>query len=532
MRNLPNSFIDEKDRHMMLKQLEVNWRYLLIAPLLLTALCTAFIKHNGINLTNPEALLSYLLLGLLGLLPGLIMIFGGLLLRLLTISGLLAFFLLSQTKGLPGLPFGLRYVYIAPFFLVGLMAFLYCIREKLDRFLLIIFTVFWVGAFFTHQAPLLLVQNFPSYQTKESAKLPPYIEIVLDEQIGIQGGLLLEKDADYFSKDLIDGYVNKGFTVYGQAYSRDFQTLSSFASFLNFKPLDNLDEYLQQEKGVSSITHNKLFEDLSEKGYEINVLQSSYVDVCEYKNQINLKKCSTYNYAAPIPYPMANIKEKSIDIIDNIFSVVPYFNKLSHTLLALLFPGSKRQTIVEASTATYRAFPEMLKLAKEVSPGNAYFIHLLIPHYPYVFSADCEYLGDRGKTAATYLEQVKCAHRMMDKFLLVLSSNPAAANSTIIIHGDHGFRIPKPSAKKSYSFTLENIAKIYNTFFVVKSPIVRPGYNTDLLPIDYILKSIMARKPIDSYNPKKQFVYLRSDKHTDKPFDRGVATMSQIVGES
>lgn len=516
----------------MLKQLEANWRYLLITPLLLTALCTAFVKHNGINITNPEALLSYLSLFILGLVPGIIMIFGGLLLRLLTISGLLVFFLLSQLKGLPVLPFGLKYSYVGPFILVGLMAFLYCIREKLDRFLLIIFTVFWVGAFFTHQPPLLLVQNFPAYQTKDSAKLPPYIEIVLDEQIGIHGGLLLEKDTHYFSKDLIDEYVNKGFVVYGQAYSRDFQTLSSFASFLNFKPVENLDEYLQQDKGVNSITQNKLFEELSEKGYEISVLQSSYVDVCEFKNQINLKRCSTYNYAAPIPYPMANIKEKSIDIIDNIFSVVPYFNKLSHTLITLLFQDSKRQTIVEASTATYRAFPEMLQLAKDVSPGNAYFIHLLIPHYPYVFSADCEYLGDRGKTIAAYVEQVKCAHRMMDKFLHVLSNNPAAANSTIVIHGDHGFRIPKPSSKKSYSFTTENISKTYNTFFVVKSPIIRPGYNTALLPIDYILKNIMAQKPIDPYNPKKQFVYLRSDKHTDKPFDRGVATMPQIVGEN
>ncbi|KTD72236.1 sulfatase-like hydrolase/transferase [Legionella tucsonensis] len=512
----------------MLHRLKKNWRYLFVTPLFFTALCSAFIRHNGINITNPEVLLSYLLLVLLGLIPGVLMALGGTLLRLITVSGVLVLFLLSQIKVLPILPLGLKYRYIVPLFLIGLTALLYCIREKLDKVLLIMFSVFWIGAFFTAQSPLLSVTKFQTAPQKSNSKLPPYIEVVLDEQIGIQAGSILEKDTHYFSKDLINDYVRKGFAVYGYAYSRDFQTLSSFASFLNFKPLAELDNYIMTKEGKNAITRNKLFETLSKQGYEINVLQSTFVNLCEQTERINLKKCSTYNYSAPIPYPIVNIKEKSLDIISNIFSVVPLFEKFSNKLFSLIFHDSKKRTIIEASTATYRTFPEVLKLANEVEKGNAYFIHLLMPHYPYVFGAHCEYLGDRGKSVTTYLEQVKCTHKMMAEFLQTLAKNPAAQDSTIVIHGDHGLRMPKPSAKKRYYFTADNLIKTYNTFFAVKSPFEEANYNNIQLPIDYLLRNIVTRqKNSFSYDPGMQFVYLRSDKHTDKPFDRGIALMPQ-----
>ncbi|KTD11591.1 Sulfatase [Legionella gratiana] len=514
----------------MLYQFKKNWRYLFVTPLFFSALCTAFIKHNGINILNPEALLSYFLLVLLGVLPGVLMVFGGTLLRLITISGVLILFLLTQIKVLPILPLGLKYRYIAPLFLIGLTTILYFIREKLDKLLLLMFTVFWIGAFFTVKTPLISVQKFQTLQNKEGSELPPYIEIVLDEQIGIQGGSILDKKTHYFSNDLVNAYINKGFTVYGQAYSRDFQTLSSFASFLNFKPIGELDNYINTTDGKNAITQNKLFEVLSSQGYAINVFQSTFVDLCEYREKINLKKCSTYNYAAPIPYPIVKVKEKSLDIIDNIFSVVPLFDKFNHKLFSLVFPNNKKQTIIEASTATYRTFPDVLNLAKEVEKGNAYFIHLLMPHYPYVFDSNCEYLGDRGKSVATYLEQVKCTHKMVNEFLRILAQNPEAQNSTIVIHGDHGLRIPKPTMKKSYSFTAENLIRTYSTFFAVKSRLEDANYSNIQLPIDYLLMNIATRQKISSYEDENQFVYLRSDKHTDRPFDRGTSVIPQLIG--
>lgn len=511
----------------MVNQLKEHWCYFFIFPLFLAALCTAFVKHNGINIIHKEVLLAYFWLILLGLLPGLIMVFGGLILRLLTVSGLLIFFILTQYNGLLILPLGLQYRYVIPFFLLLFTIPLYFLREQLDKLLLVMFSVFLVGSFFTNPITLFSVQNYSSTQTKEAKKLPPYIEIVLDELIGIQGGQLLEKDGHYFSKDLIGHYKKQGFTIYGNAYSRDFQTLSSFASFLNFKPINNLDSYLVQDNGVNLITQNKLFEALTKKGYEINLVQSTYVDMCKYKNQINLKKCSTYNYASPVPYGFVDYKQKSIDIIYTIFFTIPQFKEATRRLFSFLFKYKNEQTFVEASTATYFIFPEVLQMAKDVQRGNAYFVHLLIPHYPYVFNAHCDYLGNRGKTAATYLEQLKCAHKMISDFLAELANNPEAAESTIVVHGDHGFRIPKPSAKASYKFSDKRIITIYNTFFAVKAPFQEAGYKGNELPIDYLLKNIIARKPIDSYDPKHQYVYLRSDKHTDVPFDKGKGRMPQ-----
>lgn len=81
-------------------------------------------------------------------------------------------------------------------------------------------------------------------------------------------------------------------------------------------------------------------------------------------------------------------------------------------------------------------------------PGPRFvFAHLLVPHEPYVFNADCshrpaywpasDYGPDRARAQAAYLAQVSCVNRMLERLagrILERSRVPPV----ILLQGDHG----------------------------------------------------------------------------------------------
>jgi hypothetical protein len=99
--------------------------------------------------------------------------------------------------------------------------------------------------------------------------------------------------------------------------------------------------------------------------------------------------------------------------------------------------------------------------------GTYYYAHVLLPHWPYVFKSDCsvrpvtEWLYNevhellRTNTLATraeryrlYLDQARCTQRVIARLVASIDGNPALADATIMVHGDHGARISlKPSER-------------------------------------------------------------------------------------
>ena len=91
--------------------------------------------------------------------------------------------------------------------------------------------------------------------------------------------------------------------------------------------------------------------------------------------------------------------------------------------------------------------------------GQYLLVHLLLPHYPYIFDQTCALrpvaewrnravpLGEVDTTATRteryrlYADQIACTRRKLDLLLASVAQNPALADATILIHGDHGSRI-------------------------------------------------------------------------------------------
>lgn len=97
-----------------------------------------------------------------------------------------------------------------------------------------------------------------------------------------------------------------------------------------------------------------------------------------------------------------------------------------------------------APLISYVSFKKYLAAEKYLSKSNRYtFIHLIIPHFPNIFHADCscgEPLGNGDLPKTTALEQSECATKMILDFLACLKELNRYDSSMIIINADHGSR--------------------------------------------------------------------------------------------
>lgn len=85
----------------------------------------------------------------------------------------------------------------------------------------------------------------------------------------------------------------------------------------------------------------------------------------------------------------------------------------------------------------YESFLKYLEKEKNLPENNRYtFIHLNIPHLPYLLESDCSY--DAYLNWSTREKQVDCSVKIIIDFISLLKKLNRFDNSLIIIHADHG----------------------------------------------------------------------------------------------
>lgn len=91
----------------------------------------------------------------------------------------------------------------------------------------------------------------------------------------------------------------------------------------------------------------------------------------------------------------------------------------------------------DAPYISYESFETFLKQEEAVStPGGRYiFIHLILPHFPTVMGAHCEYKKDKTTSAQ---EQASCALTVIQQLVTLLKKQGRFNQAIILAHGDHG----------------------------------------------------------------------------------------------
>jgi hypothetical protein len=86
----------------------------------------------------------------------------------------------------------------------------------------------------------------------------------------------------------------------------------------------------------------------------------------------------------------------------------------------------------------HQAYREFLDLEAKLSPKNRYtFMHLIIPHHPYVLRKDCSFSSNLENTER--IEQAACAYSLIKGLINHLKQVGRFDDSIIVIHADHGF---------------------------------------------------------------------------------------------
>jgi len=334
--------------------------------------------------------------------------------------------------------------------------------------------------------------------------LSPIIHIVLDEMIGTEG-IDRNLPGGEETYQLVRNFHNRfRFRLYGKTFSRHYSTVMSIPNMLNY-------DYTDKTYGSDSSAHSKylpagqfkFFDDLQDRGYDVNVYQSSHVNFCKGEN---INRCKTLNSFNPasiyISPPKKHTSNSQLPINTMIFSLLiqkaskSYSSYIGHKLIKLISADVYLAPMYDVQSFKLW-FDDFTNDIAETKGGEVYFAHFLVPHAPLMLTKDCDtklkpwesphllkehrnlkakdFQKARSRHYQDYFEQVTCVFKKLTEFMEKIEKLEPFQNATIIINGDHGSRIS--SGQYFENLSKQDFVDNYSALFSIRSPVVKPGYD-------------------------------------------------------
>jgi hypothetical protein len=378
-----------------------------------------------------------------------------------------------------------------------------------------------------------------------SSDAPLYIHLILDEHIGVEG---LPQDitgAGALRADLIDFYTKRGFQLFGRAYSQYANTHNSLANLVNLTAQDirHSDLVRGEHDPEWDLTHATYFRELQRRGYQLHVYQSSYMNLCD-ADGVSPQSCMTYPVTS-----LGTLQELELPTFEKARFIANGLATRSRAVRLSNQAYERGSDLISAGTGwklpRWHWEPPVLgplpvprvvaQLARDIQAnprGHAFFAHLMVPHYPYVFDRDCtlrpqtaDWLANRidssnelvYNTASSraqryehYFDQVRCVMSMLDGLLVGLQQQGLLDDATIIVNGDHGSRIPEhfPHAETLAGGVLSERDYIdtFSTLYAIKAPGLAPGYVKQPASLVQLLAHHVAGEPLSERSSCKVFL--------------------------
>jgi hypothetical protein len=504
-----------------------RWASLAAGALLAVTPFIVFAKHNGYGLLRPELLVCAAVLAGVGVLAGAIMAWGGPLTRVLGMA-LLATLVVDVNAEWPDKnPLALA-VTFAVFALVG-----WVLRERVATIACVVGSVLLGSTLVlpSGQAALGTLTLAPAAAPAAAGAPPPLVHLVLDEHVGVEG---IPRDFDpsgVFADRLERFYTERGFRVFGRAYSRYYDTDFALPNLLNFKRSESF------RRGVhAGLGESAYFREMTQQGYAIHVVQSDHLDYCRSGKKIAVASCFTY--------PLETIdvlEDASLANSEKVRVIYGVYSRLSVVLTALL-PGAaqawqafdaKPPWVVArlSAIASMRVLDQLVAELPRIRPGSLVFVHLMLPHFPYAYDAGCRLapLADdwlwanlggplyqntpasRERRYPMYLAQLECLYSRLDALFDAMDATGALEQARIVVHGDHGSRIGvhSPSIHFESALSPADYVDTYSTLFATKGPDEAGGYERAQRALDELFPAWLRGEPIAEPH-EEPWVFLRS----------------------
>ena len=493
------------------------------ATLLLWLPLFIFLKHHAYPLTRPEIFLCLVIVGLAGLFWGMVMSLGRLPGRIVVMVFLASLIVDIQTDWIT--TWGLRLLLNVLFF----STLFWLLRKRLSRLVVLLAGVMVLATLVSPPREQVRITGPSLAEPGERADLPFILHVILDEHIGIEG-IPREFDVNGDISDQIrDAYLDKGFRVFGRAYSDYCHTTQTIPNLLNFTVSRNSGEYLPIpfRKGTM-LQQNAWLDWLCDQGYRIHIFQPEYIAFDRQRDPSEdrgMESSLTYPYESI--RPLASV---AIPVVSKSRFIIGSYLRLSY-FLSMMRDGYgelRRSTVGQTlglpawdrmgnNLSVLSAMNAVKLLEKDLEhagPGKAFFVHLLLPHCSYAYDRDCgirvmndgwlnvadESKAPRRNDAESralryplYLDQLICTNNIFHEILAELSGRTWWDDAIVVVHGDHGSRIDMgpPIVPTVEDMNAQDFMDAFSTLFVIKKPALPAEYDRRQLPLGHLFKRLM-----------------------------------------
>jgi hypothetical protein len=516
---------------------------LLAFTLVLIAPWVVLLGYHGYALFAPEVLLIAMAAVAIAAIFALASGLGGTLVRTVLFALLLTLFIDVQVTLPP-----LSSIFVVLAFLGtagGFSALLWLLREHASAIVSVIFVTLITLTLLTSDSSFQRITNRAGPAAARASNAPLLIHLVLDEHIGVEG-LPPEIDATrQLRGELIEFYTSRGFRLFGGAYSQYANTYNAIANLLNFAERGVSHSFLRRGTAGREweLNESTYFSVLQQRGYQLHLYQSTYMDLC-HANGLRPRNCLTYPVAS-----LGSVQDLSLPAHEKARFIVRTLLARSRTLRVLnrAYERIVRQPLARHGVdvpsrwlepPNFGALPIPAVLEQLTSDivahprGHAFFAHLMVPHYPYVFNNRCELrpraadwltnhiastdslvyntADSRALKYERYADQVRCVLSMLDDLLDTLESRGLLEEATVVVNGDHGSRIaahfPSGITLDGGVLTEADYRDTFSTLYAIKAPGVQPGYVQQPAPVVNLLDHYLGGEPLSEQSSCRVFL--------------------------
>lgn len=316
-------------------------------------------------------------------------------------------------------------------------------------------------------------------QASPDRTLPLVIHVLLDEMEGT-AGMAQMAAAPTLGNKVEDALVAEGFTVYSHAYSPHAFSYKAIPALLN----GGSDAGSGLDRGAGGeIQQSRLLAAYADRGYRMAIFDTRYLKLCD-RNRDHY--CDTHWQGS-----MLALRNTSLGPSDR--AKVILFRGLRSMISAILFTGiwddsfrDDRQRPLSlvrrwelGGLNGVQALERVDDYLETAGPGDAIFVHVLFPHYPYQRSSDCALNGLDDWTISwsdtplderqrRYAEQAECAVTLV-RSLADTARSKVGENFEMVVYGDHGSRLgDRPEDASIDAFPTEAIHD-YSTLLAVRT---------------------------------------------------------------
>jgi hypothetical protein len=490
-----------------------------LAPfLLLLTPFVAYLQYQRYGLWQPEVMIIVAVMAAVSLVLGagstLSSAFGA-----VTLAGLVTFLVDIQARGQPGLKrLGMLFL--------GLCVVMWVLRRHANRIVSLMMATVLALALLPSRSGAVTSQDIstPHGSPSQRSDQPLILHLLLDEFIGTEG-LPMDLTPAGFKEELQSFFVDRGFRLFGKAYSEYPITQWSVPQLLNLAPGDFLPDLTSPgpSDGTYRLTRNAYFERLVSLGYGITVHEPDYLYLCPDGLPAS---CRTY-------------PTRSLDVLNHLdvqldarLSAVAgtflwqseTYSRVKDKYRALRLKLESKVALPAwnwdkgppGSATSMPMFDAVMDDLSKAQRGTLVFAHVLMPHYPYVYDEHCaerprnEWLNrndpdradirrgfnnvpeTRAARYAAYFRQLACTERKIDELIEAIPA-PLRHDAIIIVQGDHGSRISlvDPTTVAGVNPAVSDYADAFSTMFAVRSASIEAGYDVRTTPITCLLRTLV-----------------------------------------